>query len=399
MKKLKAIIIFCVTLFAATAQTDSAKYVKEVPGRWSAEKANAWYAKQPWLVGANYLPATAINQIDMWQASTWDAATIDKEMGWAESIGMNTMRVFLHDMVWASDKKGLYKRMDEFLNICKKHGIRPWFVFFDDCHYPNPTLGKQPLPVRNFHNSGWLNSPARDLAIRFANDSAAKQEVKNLKGYVQETMKRFKNDDRVLMWELYNEPGRGNNFDGRAGGSAMNDKSNKLVYTSWVWAREVNPSQPVTSCSEGSLGKNNIIINRMNADVHSIHNYSGPKRIKELIVEYKKDGRPVLMTEWLARTQNSTVQDILPILKEEKVAAVNWGFVSGESGTVWPWRSRRDENDKPISVNEQRAKGKVVKPGEPFPEPELWFHDLFRTNGTPFSKEEIKIFKQLTGKN
>lgn len=398
MKKLKSIICFSLIVFAATAQSDSAKYVKEVPGRWTAEKANAWYAKQPWLVGANYLPATAINQIEMWQASTWDAATIDKELGWAAGIGMNTMRVFLHDMVWASDEKGLYKRMDEFLNICKKHSIRPWFVFFDDCHYPNPSLGVQPLPVRGIHNSGWMNCPARDVANRFAEGTSSKKEINQLKGYIQKTMKRFKNDDRVLMWELYNEPGRGNDLDGGRPGAAIGEKSNKLVYESWLWARAVNPSQPITSCAEGSNGKINIAINRANADVHSIHSYQKLERMEKTILDYLKDGRPVLMTEWLARTQGNTVQDCLPILKKYNVAAVNWGFVSGKSGTVWPWSSRQDANKKLINLTEMRRNGDVVKPGELFPEPSVWHHDLFRTNGTAFSEDEIKIFKQLTGK-
>lgn len=156
-------------VFTANAQIST---TTPVSGQWSKEKINQWYAELPWLVGCNYYPATAINQIDMWQASTWDAKQIDKELGWAESIGMNTLRIFLHNMVWNSDEQGLYNRMDQFLSICQKHGIRPWFVFFDDCHFPNPTLGIQPLPVRAYHNSGWVNCPARDVAIRYSDGKA-----------------------------------------------------------------------------------------------------------------------------------------------------------------------------------------------------------------------------------
>ena len=396
---LAAVVSVCsVAGYAAAA--DKEEVLKEYPvveGRWPAAKANAWYAKLPWLVGCNYYPATAINQIDMWQASTWDPETIDKELGWAESIGMNTLRVYLHDMVWADDEQGLYKRMDEFLDICQKHGIRPFFVFFDDCHFPNPMLGEQPAIVKAFHNSGWVNCPAREVAIRFAQGKASDAEVAQLKGYVQGTIRRFKDDKRVLFWELYNEPGRGRGI-GDDGGLAdgnratMGDHSNKLVHASWVWAREVNPSQPISSCTEGSVGEGNIIINRTNSDIHSIHNYGPPKELEKTIKEYIKDGRPVIMTEWLARTRKSTVQDCLPILKKYNVGAVNWGFVSGESGTIWPWSSRHGKD-----VNEERAKGNVVKPGEAFPEPELWFHDIFRVDGTPFDQEEIDTFRALTG--
>ncbi|WP_285010321.1 cellulase family glycosylhydrolase [Pedobacter faecalis] len=389
--KLLAVLLLCT--MGARSQTPD--YLKPVAGQWTKEKANQWYAAQPWLVGANYLPATAINQIEMWQASTWDPKTIEKEFGWAQQIGMNTMRVFLHDMVWASDKKGLYNRMNQFLNIAQKYGIRPFFVFFDDCHFPNPALGVQPLPVIGYHNSGWVNSPARDLAVRFAEGKASANEVAQLKGYVQETMKHFKNDKRVLMWELYNEPGRGNNLDGAEKAAGIGDLSNKLLYESWKWAREINPSQPITGTAKGSLGEMNIKMNRINADVLSVHSYENAEVLERVIKNYQTEGRPIIMTEWLARTQGSTVEDCLPILKKHNVGAVNWGFVSGKSATVWPWTSRR-ENGKNISLNERRAEGKVLKPGEPFPEPELWFHDLYRTDGTPFSEKEIKVFKQLT---
>lgn len=379
-----------------------------VPGQWSTERINEWYAQQPWLVGCNYYPATAINQIDMWQASTWDPKRIDLELGWAENLGMNTLRVYLHDMVWVDDEKGLYKRMDEFLDICQKHGIRPWFVFFDDCHFPNPKLGKQPLPVKAYHNSGWVNSPARDLALRYAEGKATKTEVANLKGYVQKTMERFKNDNRVLMWELYNEPGRGNGLDGDLGISkvkrSIGEKSNQLVYDSWVWAREINPSQPIMSNSSGAVGVRNTKINRINSDLHSIHSYGGDpqkgtdavQRLKEEILEYQKDGRPVLVTEWLARDKGSTVELCLPLMKELNVGAINWGFVSGKSGTIWNWDSRKNPEGKRRSVNQERAAGNVVKTGASMPEPQIWFHDLLRFDGTPYSKAEIKIFQDLT---
>jgi hypothetical protein len=101
--------------------------------RWSAERANAWYAQQPWPVGSDYIPADAINQLEMWQADTFDPQRIDLELGWAEAIGMNTMRVFLHDLLWQQDREGFEKRIDTFLTIAQKHHIRPVLVIFDSC--------------------------------------------------------------------------------------------------------------------------------------------------------------------------------------------------------------------------------------------------------------------------
>jgi len=68
--------------------------------QWRASAARDWYSEQGWLVGSNYIPATAINQLEMWQADTFDPQRIDLELGWAEGLGMNTMRVFLHDLLW-----------------------------------------------------------------------------------------------------------------------------------------------------------------------------------------------------------------------------------------------------------------------------------------------------------
>src|SRR6187397_483486 len=114
--------------------------------KWSEQQARDWYAKQSWLVGANYNPASAINQLEMWQAETFDPKRIDLELGWAEGLGFNTMRVFLHDIPWKTDSAGFLKRIDAFLDIAAKHKIRPMFVFFDSCWNPNPKAGKQPEP-------------------------------------------------------------------------------------------------------------------------------------------------------------------------------------------------------------------------------------------------------------
>ena len=381
---------------------------KAVDGQWSKERINKWYSELPWLVGCNYYPATAINQIDMWQKSTWDPTQIKKELDWAKDMGMNTLRVYLHDLVWEDDEKGLYKRMDEFLEICKVRGIRPWFVFFDDCHFPEPRLGKQPLPVKAYHNSGWYNCPARELAERYSVGKATKAEVARIKGYVQETMRHFANDERILMWELYNEPGRGAGTGGDMAATApqtgtIGDVSAKLVYDSWVWAREVNPSQPITSCTDGSVGKMNIAINQLNSDLYSIHSYTEAERLEQLIRKTKDFGRPVFVTEWLARDRGSVVEDCLPLMKELNVAAVNWGFVSGKSGTIWPWSSRSIPGKKgkksKRNIVAERERGNVVKPGEKYPEPKIWFHDLLRMDGTAYDEKEIDLFKQLTKNN
>ena len=131
--------------------------------KWSPEQANAWYAKQPWLVGGNYTPRTAINQLEMWQAETWDPKTIDQELGWARTLGFTSMRVFLHDLAWKNDRRGFLRRMEQFLDIAEKHDIGVMFVLFDSVWDPYPKAGKQREPSPHRHNSGWVQSPGQDI--------------------------------------------------------------------------------------------------------------------------------------------------------------------------------------------------------------------------------------------
>lgn len=372
-----------------------------VPGRWSAERAQEWYAQLPWLSGCNYYPATAINQIEMWQASSWDPKTIAKELSWARDLGFNTMRVYLHDLVFADDEQGLYQRMDEFLTICHDRGIRPFFVFFDDCHDPCSALGQQPLPIPAYHNSGWVTCPDRAKAMRFSDGSASAAEVQGLKDYVQKTIKRFANDDRVLMWELYNEPGRGVFLDdsegqGDLGSDKFWDASALLVQASWEWAREVAPSQPICSNTYGCCGNINHSINVLNSDVHSLHTYCPGEHVAKELDEFEDQTRPIFMTEYMARTLGSTFESVMPILKERKVAAINWGFVLGKSGSHYDWDSRiRDGKFR--AAKDLRAQGEVLQDGDPIPEPELWFHDILRGDGSAYDEQEVALIKRLNG--
>lgn len=366
-----------------------------VPGRWSLERATGWYAKQPWLVGCNYIPANAINQLEMWQEETFNPGTIDKELALAESIGFNTLRVYLHDLVWGADEKGLYKRMDRFLDICARHKIRPMFVFFDDCHSFDAKTGRQPLPVPEYHNSGWKTSPRRDLAIAYSQGKASDEDQARLQGYVKKTMQHFKDDDRVLMWELYNEPGRGggapSDLGSNKGGKNFGNGSAQLLLDAWKWARAANPSQPVCSTAEGSLGNRNKQLALMNSDIISFHTYQNAK-LGKLCEKYVKEGRPAICTEYMGRPK-STFQSDLPILKKHGIGAINWGFVAGKTGCVYPWGSRNGKD-----LVELRKKGVVCETIDDMPLPEVWFHEIFHPDHTPFDQAEIDVIKKLTGK-
>src|SRR5579863_712600 len=167
---------------------------------WTEKRANDWYSHQPWLVGSNFIPSTAINQLEMWQADSFDLPTIDRELGWAESLGMNTMRVFLHNLLWQQDSDGFLKRMDQFLAVADKHHIRIMFVLLDSVWDPNPQLGKQHEPRPHVHNSGWVQAPGDKLLHEPSTWD------KQLKPYIIGVISHFREDPRVLIWDLMNEP-------------------------------------------------------------------------------------------------------------------------------------------------------------------------------------------------
>ena len=129
---------------------------------WSLEKARDWYAAQPWIVGCNFFPSTAINQIEMWQSSTYNHETIDRELGWAADLGFNTVRVFLHSAVWEYEHDAFFRNIDDFLTLTDKHGIKVMFCFFSGAgdRVDRCQIGKQLDPVAGIHNLDFKGDPA-----------------------------------------------------------------------------------------------------------------------------------------------------------------------------------------------------------------------------------------------
>lgn len=355
-------IVVYVCLVLAVFQSCSAQKT-DTADIWSKEKASTWYDKQGWLSGANFIPSNAINQLEMWQADTFDPVTIDRELGWAAAIGMNTMRVFLHHALWETDKEGFKKRINQYLDISHKHKISTMFVFFDDCWNPDFKVGKQPSPKPGVHNSGWLRDPGD---LYYKGDTTAV--LPKLEEYVKDILSTFKSDERILMWDLYNEPGG-------SGPYRYNEKSLFLLQKIFSWARSVNPSQPVTAgiWDLKLQALNNFQLE--NSDIVTYHTYEPLNEHKKLIDSLKQYGRPLICTEYMARTQKSTFQDIMPMLKQENVGAINWGLVSGKTNTIFAW-------DTPLPH---------------LAEPTLWFHDIFRKDGTAYQESELQVIRSLTG--
>jgi hypothetical protein len=345
--------------------------------RWSRAKANAWYAQQPFLVGSNYIPDDAINQLEMWQATTFDPKEIDRELGWAQGLGMNTMRVFLHDLLWQQDPEGFKQRINTFLTIAARHHIRPVFVLFDSCWDPNPKLGPQHPPIPGVHNSGWVQSPGKAALT----DSA---QYPRLKAYVQGVVGAFANDPRILAWDVWNEPDNTN--DSSYGKEEPRNKVSlvlNLLPQVFGWARAEHPTQPLTSGiwrgdwtslqTLSPMGRIQIT----ESDVITFHSYGWPEEFEARVRDLQQYHRPIICTEYMARGVGSLFDTILPLAKRDHVGAINWGFVAGKTQTYLPW----DSWQRPYVLEQ----------------PPVWFHDIFYPDGKPYRQREAEIIRKATG--
>lgn len=312
----------------------------------------------------------------MWQAGTFNPAEIDLEFGWAQSMGMNTMRVFLHNLLWEQDPKGFQRRINEFLVIASKHHIRPIFVLFDSCWDPCPKPGPQRPPIPGVHNSGWVQSPGRAILEKPA-------DYPKLRAYVQGVIGAFANDPRIFAWDLWNEPDNTN-----IGSYHREEPKNKvqlvlaLLPQVFAWARAENPSQPLTSGvwdgDWSSLDKLDPMqsVQIENSDILTFHNYGWPEEFRQRILWLQQYHRPVICTEYMARSVGSLFDLDLPIAMKYHAGAINWGFVKGKTQTWLPW----DSWQRPYVLEQ----------------PPVWFHDIFYPDGRPYRQHEMDLIQSLT---
>jgi hypothetical protein len=248
---------------------------------------------------------------------------------------------------------------------------------FDSCWDPLPKLGPQHPPIPGVHNSGWVQSPgAKELA-----DPAYEPK---LKAYVEGVVGAFGKDDRVLGWDVWNEPDNGNES------SQPNELKGKAAVVAallpkvFAWAREAGATQPLTSgvwtgdwsdpLKESEMTK----IQLAESDVITFHDYSWPEKFEARIVELQQYHRPIICTEYMARGAGSTFDGSLPVAKRYNVGAINWGLVAGKTQTYYPW----DSWQKPYVLSK----------------PTIWFHEVFRQDGTPYRQREVDLIRELTGR-
>jgi hypothetical protein len=316
-----------------------------------------WYKRQGTLRGVNYLPRTAVNSIEMWQEDTFDPDTIDQELEWAEDVKLSSLRVFVPYAVWKSDGDGLKKRMDKFLELAHKHNLSTVFVLFDDKQAKGmePQTGTQPDPVPGVYNSRWVASPGRSLVPEAAGGWP------DLEKYVKDIVNEFSGDKRVLMWDMYNEPGV----------SGMGAGSVPLLNAAFGWARSVHPEQPLTAGIGLQLTQDARDRVMHDSDVITLADYGNREQMMGILSLASTRGRPVICTGWLQREQRNTFKEILPLFSQFNVGWYNWGLVRGRTQLYIPWNESGSEST----------------------DHKVWGQDLLNDDGKPFDEEEIKLIK------
>ena len=330
---------------------------------WPAEKAWKWYQSGPWPCGFNYIPANAISYTEMWMEYSFDATLIDNELKLAQDIGFNSLRVVLPFIVWEHEPEAFKSRFEQFLDICHKRKLSVMPALFDDCCFGplvNPVFGPQPKVIPGWYGNGWTPSPGHDIVRNPA-------QWHRLEPYVKDIVSTFRDDSRLWVWDLYNEPTNGVLLGQLS--VPVGDISIELAKKVFQWVREVNPSQPLTVGTWNDNDQLNAMATGL-SDIITFHNYEPPEKLTRRIEQIKRHGRPVICTEWLNRGAGSTVADCLPIFLREGVGVMHWGLVNGKTQTHLNWRHL---------------------PGDP--DPELAQHDLFRPDHSPYDVVELAYFK------
>lgn len=330
---------------------------------WTKDKAWSWYKKYPLIVGFNYVPSTAINSTEFFMETTYDKKTIERELGWAEKFGYNAIRFFLPFIVWKEDSLKFKQRLNDFLDVCHKHQLHAIPVLFDDCAFADlePYLGKQNEPKPLLHNSGWTPSPGKTYTLDIS-------KYEELEQYVCDLVGNFREDERILMWDLYNEPGN----------NQLGSRSLFLVEKAFEWARKVKPIQPLTTgvwSLTNYAAEKDTKFNCYRAielsDIITYHQYDKPINMEKLIVELKEIGYPLICTEWMARYHfDCLIENVLPIFIKHQVGSTHWGLVNGKTQTHVPW------GWDPLSG-----------------EPPIWFHDVLKEDGSPYIESEMRLIK------
>lgn len=323
--------------------------------RWSRDRIWTWYEQLGTVKGVNYIPRTAVNSVEMWMEETFDPGTIDEELGWAQAAGYTAIRVQLQFVVWQADSGGFLDRVDKLMELAAKHGLRVVPVLFDDLNLAAsaPVAGGQPDPVPGVHNSRWVPSPSGEAVTD-------RGQWPELERYVKDVMGRFKSDDRVLYWDLYNT----------AGNNGLWEESLPLMDRTFDWARSVGAAQPLAVAAWREFGSAMAARKLERSDLVTFQSFDNVESVEARLQMLQRLDRPIICSDWLLRQAGNNFDKILPLFAAYRVGWFNHGLVAGRTQTfLQQERYRSAEN------------------------PDLWQHDVLRDDGKPYDERELELIQ------
>ena len=350
--------------------------------RWSKEKAWKWYNSHTWIRGCNYMSADCVNRVDQWQALHFEERmkTTEEELRLMRELGFNSVRLILEYVVWEKEHDSFLTRFERYISLLDKYGISAMIVLANDCMPPKTELWKMPDIGEQAYDVGYHGGRKHSQHGRHAGPAPHYyfDEHESCEKYfemVNEIVTLYKNDPRILMWDLFNEPGN----------SQRSGITLPILKRMVEVVRKINPSQPLTigawCCDknyEFSMPEDVFAIE--NSDIITYHNYSTYEEHVRVIKHLKKFDRPLINTEWLARCTGNTVFENFPLFYLENIGCYNWGFVAGKYQTYEPyeahWQWYGEDKRAPIDFTK-------------------WFHDLYRPSLRPYDPRETELISKF----
>ena len=352
--------------------------------RWTKEQIWEWYDARPWFRGCNYMSADCANRIDQWQSLGWEErfATTEEELRLMQETGFNTVRLIIEYVVWKEEHDFFLEHFDRYLSLCAKYGISCMITLANDCMPPKTELWKKPYIGEQTYDWGYHGGKKHSQHSTmhtgpaphfYLDDDDTREDYFKM---VREIVTLHKDDTRICVWDVYNEPGN----------SRRKDVTLPNIKKLFEIVRECDPSQPLTAGVFHIKGDENEPLEPSeqfaieNSDIISYHFYRDYNEHVRIIKRLKKEGRPMMNTEWLGRCLGNDVFSLFPLFYLEKIGCYNWGFVAGKYQTYEPW-----EGTWQRWANGTEGEVDFTK----------WFHDLYRPNHRPYDPKEIALIKHF----
>ncbi len=350
--------------------------------QWSAESANRWYEKLPWLRGCNFIGSDCANRFDMWQSyrAREKLLTAERELALCQELGFNTVRIWIIFEAWLNEPEFFMEMLESYLTLCADHKLSVMLCLTNEEDLPRGEfeafegrkVGEQEYAL-GYHQGRFPESPKAAARPRWHYAQSPKL-APAFWQMIREIVTRYAEDERILCWNVYNEPG-----------AALDEACVPILERMFQVVRSLDPSQPLTADVWRGLGDNDWPLHReeaialQNSDIISFHNYQPFPEFCKAVDQFRTHGRPLFCTEWLHRICHNEVRDTYPLMYIANIANYCWGFVVGKTQTNEPWELTWEQYENPdIPTDYDFTK---------------WQHDLFRPSLRPYDPRETELIR------